>query len=77
MLELIVRHIDYLVKQMGIERVAFGSDFDGTRIPKALGDGSGMPRLIQALHKAGYGERELRQFGLENWLRVLRLTLKG
>jgi len=44
-LDVIVRHIDYLVERLGITRVAFGSDFDGARIPKALGDATGMPKL--------------------------------
>ena len=75
-LEIIVRHIDYLVERLGISRVAFGSDFDGARIPKALGDATGMPRLLKLLQEVGYGEAELKQLAHENWLRVLSLTLK-
>ena len=74
-LEVIVRHVDYLVNRLGITRVGFGSDFDGARIPKALGDATGMPRLLHLLRNVGYGEKELRQLALDNWLRVLRLTL--
>ena len=75
-LEVIVRHIDYLVERLGVERVGFGSDFDGARIPKAIGSGAGLPHVLKALQKAGYNEQELRQLALENWLRVLRLTLR-
>jgi len=75
-LDVIVRHIDYLVERLGISRVGFGSDFDGARIPKALGDASGMPRLLKRLQELGYGEAELRQLAFDNWLRVLRLTPK-
>ena len=32
-LEVLVRHIDYMVDLIGIEHVAFGSDFDGAIIP--------------------------------------------
>ena len=28
----IVRHVDYLVERMGIDHVAFGSDFDGAKV---------------------------------------------
>lgn len=76
-LEVIVRHIDYLVERLGITRVGFGSDFDGARIPKALGDASGMPRLLRLLQDVGYGEKELCQLAFENWLRVLQLTLRN
>lgn len=76
-LEVIVRHIDYLVERLGITRVAFGSDFDGARIPKALADATGMPKLLKLLQELGYGEKELRQLAFENWLRVLRLSLKA
>lgn len=75
-LDIIVRHIDYLVERLGIDRVAFGSDFDGARIPKALGDVTGMPRLLKLLQEVGYGEEDLKKLAFENWLRVLRLTLK-
>lgn len=74
-LEVIVRHIDHLVDRLGITRVGFGSDFDGARIPKAMGDVTGMPQLLKLLQEVGYGEKELHQLALDNWLRVLRLTL--
>ncbi|MGC9334396.1 MAG: dipeptidase, partial [Anaerolineae bacterium] len=32
-LSAVVRHIDYLVERLGIDRVGFGSDFDGATIP--------------------------------------------
>lgn len=73
-LSTMVRHIDYLVARIGIDRVGFGSDFDGAKIPDALGDVTGLPKLIDALRNAGYGEPELRKLTHENWLRVLRQT---
>lgn len=72
-----VRHIDYLVERVGIDRVGFGSDFDGTSIPAELGDVAGLPRLIAALRAAGYDDAALRKLGHENWLRLLRLTWKA
>ena len=32
----IVRHVDYLAERMGIDHVAFGSDFDGALMPEEL-----------------------------------------
>src|SRR6266567_6832251 len=43
-LDVIVRHIDYLVEHLGIDGVGFGSDFDGgITVPQELGDVSGLP----------------------------------
>ncbi len=73
-LETVVRHVDHLVGKVGIDRVGFGSDFDGARVPKAIGDVSGLPKLLAVLEEHGYGEGELRKLAHENWLRVLRKT---
>lgn len=75
-LETMVRHIDYLVKRIGIDRVGFGSDFDGATIPAAIRDVSGLPRLIEALRQAGYDDESLKKIAHENWVRVLRKTWK-
>lgn len=73
-LETMVKHIDYLVKRLGIDRVGLGSDFDGATVPKEIGDVAGLPKLIKALSKAGYDDASLRKIAHENWLRVLRKT---
>jgi membrane dipeptidase len=70
----IVRHIDYLVARMGIDHVAFGSDFDGATIPDELGGAAGLPKLVGALRDAGYDDAALAKITHENWLRVLRAT---
>jgi membrane dipeptidase len=76
-LSVVVRHIDYLVERLGIDRVGFGSDFDGATIPLELGDAAGLPRLIAQLRQAGYDEAALRKLAYENWLRVLELTWRA
>ncbi len=73
-LDTIVRHVDYLVDRLGIDRVGFGSDFDGANVPEALGDVAGLPRLLDALRNSGYDEPSLRKLAHENWVRVLRKT---
>ena len=72
----IVRHIDYIARRIGIEHVAFGSDFDGAIMPLDLGDVTGMPKLINALRDHGFDEEALRKITHENWVRVLRKTWK-
>lgn len=73
-LEVMIRQIDYLVERVGIDRVGFGSDFDGVLISQEIGDVSGLPRLMSALRERGYGDQALRKLAHENWVRVLRKT---
>jgi membrane dipeptidase len=73
-LKTVVRHVDYLVERVGIDRVGFGSDFDGAKVPKGIGDVSGLPNLLAALRAAGYDEAALNKLTHENWVRVLRAT---
>jgi membrane dipeptidase len=73
-LDLIVDHIDYLVDRLGIDRVGFGSDFDGATMPVELKDVAGFPKLIDRLRERGYDDIALRKLTSENWIRVLRQT---
>jgi membrane dipeptidase len=73
-IETVVRHIDYLIERLGVERVGFGSDFDGAIILQELGDVSRLPNLIAALRERGYDQATLRKLAHENWLRVLGKT---
>src|SRR5215203_4175307 len=76
-LETVVRHVDYLVERVGIDGVGFGSDFDGAKVPRDLGDVSGLPRLLAALRAGGYDETALNKLAHRNWIRVLRTTWHG
>lgn len=73
-LDVMVRQVDYLVERLGIDRVGFGSDFDGTTVPAEIGDVTGLPKLMMALCEAGYDDAALRKLAYENWLRVLERT---
>jgi len=70
----IVRHADYLIDRIGIDRVGFGSDFDGATMSAHIGDVSGLPALLQTFRKRGYDDQALRKLTHENWVRVLRKT---
>lgn len=70
----LIRHIDYLVDRLGIDRVGFGSDFDGARIPTDIGDAAGLPRLVAALRQRGYDDEAMQKLAHGNWLRVLERT---
>ena len=70
----VVRHIDYIARLIGIDHVAFGSDFDGALIPSEIGDVTGFPRLLGALRERGFDDGALRKLTHENWIRVIRET---
>ncbi|MBN9232418.1 MULTISPECIES: dipeptidase [Phyllobacteriaceae] len=74
-LEVMVRHIDALLKALGEDRVGLGSDFDGAMIPATIGDAAGLPRLTDALAKHGYGRALIEKIAYRNWLRVLEKSI--
>lgn len=69
-----VDHIEYLTDTIGIDRVALGSDFDGTTVPRAIGDAAGLPVLFDGLRERGYDDAALEKIAWRNWVRVLRAT---
>jgi len=73
----IVRHVDYIAGRIGVDHVAFGSDFDGAQMPQELGDAAGLPKLVAALRAHGYDSAALEKITHANWLRVLRATWRG
>lgn len=70
-LAVLVEHIRYLVERLGIEHVAFGSDFEGGLMPDALADVGVYGRLTEALRSAGFEETEVAQLASGNWRRLL------
>lgn len=73
----ITQHIDYIVERIGVDHVAFGSDFDGAEMPNDLKDATGLPKLIHVLQEKGYDQAALEKIAYKNWLRVLRETWKA
>jgi membrane dipeptidase len=75
-LDMVARQFAYLIDRIGIDRVGIGSDFDGATIPKPIGDVSGLQNLILSLREYGFDDTVLRKIASENWMRVLRLSLR-
>ncbi len=73
----IIDHITYIAELVGTEHVAFGSDFDGTKIPSQLKDVSRYQELPALLEKAGFSLEEREQICWKNWLRVLKAAWKS
>ena len=70
-LDVLFRHLDHLVQQVGIDCVGFGSDFDGAKVPEAIGDVAGLTNLREALLARGFSGEVLRKLCHENWISVL------
>ena len=72
-IQTVIQHIDYIVRLVGVDYVALGSDFDGMNPPaRGLEDVSKFPALTLALLQHGYAHAEVRKILGENFLRVFR-----
>jgi len=76
-LDVVLRHMDYLLEKLGEDGVGLGSDFDGATIPVEIKDAAGLPNLVAAMRQAGYGEALVRKICWENWVNVLERTWGG
>lgn len=72
----IVRHVEYIAEKIGVDHVAFGSDFDGTQVPQDLEDASGLQKLLGALKEAGFKKKDRKKIAHGNWVRILKKTWK-
>lgn len=75
--ETMIRHLDHMIAQAGEDCVGLGSDFDGARIPRFIGDATGLPNLVAAMETAGYGSALIEKICWKNWLRLLEKTWGG
>lgn len=67
----VVKHIDHVVKLVGVNHVGFGSDYDGVgALPEELKDASTYPNLIYELLKLGYSEEDIEKICSGNIMRV-------
>jgi membrane dipeptidase len=71
--ELVIQHIEYIIKLVGADYVGIGSDFDGIESPpKKLDDVTAYPLITKALVEKGYSKREIRKILGGNFIRVLK-----
>jgi membrane dipeptidase len=75
-LSIIMDHIDYIVKRIGLNHVGFGSDFDGAEMPNSIKDVSYFPNLINILKDRGYTKTSLEKIAYKNWFRIFKETWK-
>ncbi len=71
--DLLIDHIDYIAKLIGVDHVGIGSDFDGVEVlPKGLEDVTKLPIITQKLLERGYSEQDIKKILGENFKRVFR-----
>lgn len=72
-LSLLMDHLDYIVKMIGVDHVGLGSDFDGVNsLPQQLDDVTAYPVITKELLKRGYSKNEIRKILGGNFLRLLK-----
>lgn len=77
-LSLLIDHLDYIVKLVGIDFVGLGSDFDGIEAgPKELNGVQDFPLITKALLDRGYSKKDIRKILGENFLRVFEANQLG
>jgi membrane dipeptidase len=72
--DLVIEHLEHILKHVGEDGVGFGSDFDGAKVPAGIGNAAGLQNLVQILRTRGYGEPLIEKLCHRNWLRVLGQT---
>ena len=76
-LDVMLRHVDYLIEKLGEDHVGLGSDFDGCTVPNPIKDVTGVPNLFRALADHGYDAALLAKLARDNWLSCLDRSLKA
>ncbi|WDF81348.1 dipeptidase [Mucilaginibacter sp. KACC 22773] len=72
-LSLLIHHIDYIVKLIGVDHVGIGSDFDGAEsYPLGLDSVSDYPKITEELLKLNYTEKDIDKILGGNLMRVLK-----
>ena len=73
-IEVVVDHIEYMLKHVVEDGVGLGSDFDGAKMPSGLGNAAELPNLVGAMRARGFDQPLIEKVCFKNWLRVLRQT---
>lgn len=76
-LSLLLDHLDYIVKLVGVDYVGLGSDFDGINsAPQHLDDVTSYPLITEALLKRGYSKKDIRKILGKNFIRVWKANTR-
>lgn len=77
-LSMVIDHIDYIVKLVGVDHVGLGSDFDGIEsAPKELNGVEDFPLITKELVIRGYSKKDIRKILGGNFLRVFKANMNN
>jgi membrane dipeptidase len=72
-LSMLIKHIDYIAKLIGVDHVGIGSDFDGAEsYPLGMDDVADYPKITEELLKLNYSEADIDKILGGNFIRVLK-----
>ncbi|WP_231492033.1 dipeptidase [Pedobacter sp. Leaf170] len=72
-ISLLVKHINHIVKLIGINHVGLGADFDGAEsFPLGMNSVADYPKITKALLQNGYSEADIKKILGENVIRLIR-----
>jgi membrane dipeptidase len=72
-LSVLIDHIDYIVRLVGVDYVGLGSDFDGSEsTPQGLDGVDDFPKITAALLQRGYMEKDIKKILGGNFIRVFQ-----
>ncbi len=72
-LSLLLNHLDYIVRLVGVDHVGMGSDFDGIEAPPLELNGvEDYPLVTKALLERGYSKKDIRKILGGNFIRVFK-----
>ncbi len=75
-IDVVLDHIDHIVKLVGVDYVGLGSDFDGaSSFPQGLENVSKFPMITYHLLKRGYSETDIKKILGGNFLRVFEQVI--
>ena len=75
-LDIFLDHIEYIIKLIGIDYVAIGSDYDGLDcLPKGWHDCRDHIKISEMMEKRGYSFNEIEKVMGKNFLRVMELSI--
>lgn len=76
-LSILLDHLDYIVKLIGVDHVGLGSDFDGiSSTPQQLDDVTDFPIITRELLARGYSKKDIRKILGGNFIRILKANSK-
>ena len=76
-IDAVVRHLGHMVETAGEDAVGIGSDFDGAPLPNGMASAADLPKLVDAMGDAGFGDALIAKITHENWLAFLGRHFDG